>query len=139
MESINVNQWLAKALAILTNSPKPMSAKELHEQAGDDIPLSKAVLVMKHAAADHLVEAHKRANKKATLFTAINTRVDHEKAEKEQCETSKELTTLDEKDLCIQLVSEMHTILQHWLTDIAAVDAQLAEALLKIKHRQTII
>lgn len=139
MESVNVNQWLSKALAILTSSSKPMSAKELHEQAGDSIPFPKAVLVMKQAAADHLVEAHKRANKKATLFTAIGSKQETEKAEKEHCEAPKELTTLDEKDLCIQLVSEMHTILQHWLTDIAAVDAQLAEALLKIKHHQTII
>ena len=129
MESVNVNQWLSKALAILTSSSKPMSAKELHEQAGDSIPFPKAVLLMKQAAADHLVEAHKKANKKATLFTAINTRVTDKKVEKSQCSAIK-----DDKELCIQLLTEVHNIIQNWLSDIAAVDAQLAEALLKLQR-----
>lgn len=127
MENVTANLWLKKALAILTTSNKPMSAKELHEKAGNEISLPHAILTMKKAAADNLVEAHKRANKKATLFSVKNG--------EHKLQTEKQAAKLDEKDMCYQLIGEMHRILQNWIADMATVDAQLAEALLKIKRK----
>ena len=129
MNSDNANLWLNKALAILTSSNKPMSAKELHEQAGNEISLPHAILTMKKAAADNLVEAHKRANKKATLFSPKGSRkVVIQKSDKQTVDP-------EVQDVCYQLIGEMHKILQSWITDMANVDAQLAEALLKIKRK----
>ena len=128
MTEVTPELWLKKALAILTTSNKPMSAKELHEKTGDDISLPHAILAMKNAAAENLVEAHKQANKKATLFTIKGGNVKSEtKALKHP--------VADEREMCYQLIGEMHRILQNWISDMATVDAQLAEALLKIKRK----
>lgn len=127
MENVTANLWLKKALAILTTSNKPMSAKELHEKAGNEISLPHAILAMKHAAEDNLVEAHKQGNKKATLFTL--------KGKSCSAGIKKQTAKIDSSDACQQLIGEIHTILQKWLADIAEVDAQLVEILLKIKRK----
>ena len=124
MDNLNGNKWLEKALAILSSSSKPMSTKEIYEKAGDDISLPHAILTMKKAAANNLVKAHPQANKKATLFSPKDVSIP--KQNQSGGET---------QDVCFQLISEMHQILQRWITDMADVDAQLAEVLLKIRRK----
>ena len=126
MEETTANLWLEKALKILTTSNKPMSAKELHEKAGDSsISLPHAILAMKQATAKNLVEAHKQANKKATLFTAKNVKTEQK---------SKALPKADNReDYVVQLLEQVHSIMQNWIKEFATVDANLAAALLKLK------
>lgn len=128
MGNDNANNWLKKALAILTTSPKPMSAKEIYEKAGSDISFPHAILAMQNAAANNLVEAHRRANKKATLFTSKDQPASLPKQTRQKIET-------DTQEVYYQLIREMHQILQRWITDMADVDAQLAEVLLKIRQK----
>ena len=125
MENVTANLWLKKALAILTTANKPMSAKELHEKAGNEISLPHAVLAMKHAAEDNLVEAHKQGNKKATLFTLKGVKT---------VESAKALPKADNReDYVVQLLEQVHSIMQNWIKEFATVDANLATALLKLK------